>query len=252
MKKKFKKGEKVSFSYQGSPYRGVVARVKGRKRVIVTDTGEKLEVIVDILKHARDSVLILESRLDRSLRSTRTYGEMMIQALHAYDIEAVYEKVHTKDGLGRFIKEETRRSKSLRIIHIISHGKSSRDKKNTELHLTFETVDLGKNLDIFDGLKGKIVIFSSCEIGYDTALLTKLVKRSKARAIFAYNKEVEDWYTNIVEFLVYDRLFNTPWSPRKIAEKVDLALKTAKIKPEAAYHSRKPVIVCVTKNGLFP
>ncbi len=252
MKNKFKKGEKVSFSYKGKIYRGVVTCARGKKRYIETDTGEKLEIVVNLLKRARDSVLILESRLDRSLKSTRTYGEMMVQALQAYNIEAVYEKIHTKQGLKRFIQEECRRRVTLRIIHIISHGLSSPGENNTKLELTFENIDLAGDSDIFEGLEGKIIIFSSCEVGRDIELLKKLVKESKARAVFAYNVEVEDWYTNIAEFLIYDRLFNTTWSPRKIAEKVALTLKTAGISPESAESAKKPVLVCVTKHGVFP
>lgn len=252
MKSKFNKGQKVSFTHKGKLYRGVVSGVKGRRRIIRTDNGEELNIIVNLLKRARDSVLILESRLDRSLRSTRTYGEMMVQALHAYNIEAIYEKIHTKQGLKRFIKEECRRRITLRIIHIISHGISSSKKNNTKLELTFENIDLKNDHNIFENLEGKIIIFSSCEVGRDIEVLKTLVKKSNARAIFAYNLEVEDWYTNIAEFLIYDRLFNTSWTPRKIAEKVARSLETAGIRPESGAHSKKPVLICVTKNGVFP
>ncbi|MBI5376519.1 MAG: hypothetical protein HZA77_13880 [Candidatus Schekmanbacteria bacterium] len=253
MKKKFYKGEKVSFVHEGTPYRGVVAGVSGKKRSIATDTGKKLAIFVELLKKAKDSVLILESRLDRSLRSERIYGEMMAQALHAYNIDVIYERVHTRYGFTRFLKEEINRNKSLRIIHIMSHGRINLKKKTTKLHFTFESLDLDRDAHVFkDLLEGKILIFSSCEVGNNTELLKKILKISKAQAIFAYRVEVEDWYTNIVEFLLYDRIFNTIWSPGKIAERVTSALKTAGIQPEAASSIKRPVLVCVTKNGVYP
>jgi len=68
---KHAKGDRVVFKVDGESHRGRVTQVLRATRRIVTDSGRRLIVPVVRLRRSPDRVLILEGRLDRSLRSSR-------------------------------------------------------------------------------------------------------------------------------------------------------------------------------------
>jgi len=240
---KFEKNDRVIFELGGKMHRGRVTKKLTRKRRVVTDSGRRVEVSLQKLKKSSDRVLILESRLDRSLKSTRIYGPMLQQWLSAYRVETLYERVHTIEDLRQFLRKEGSYV-ATRFIHIMGHGTDETGIGSATLDLTFEKLDLIENVDIFKGLRGKIIIFSCCEIGGDMRVMETIKKVSRAAAIIAYRRSVHDTETNLCEALLYDRLIKTRRSPKKIVESIDRALDEMGIRIGPG-RTKKPVMVCI-------
>lgn len=240
---KFGHNERVIFTWDGTQHRGRVTAVLPQTRRVVTDRGKRFNVPVRRLRPSPDRVLILETRLDRSLRSTRLYGQMFQQWLAAYRVDALYERVHTIEAMRGFLRQEGK-NVATRYIHIMGHGIDDRGKGKASLRLTFEKMDLAENADIFRDLDGKVIIFSCCDIGADRRVLEIVKEVSKASAVIGYRVEVEDWYTNLAEALLYERLINSSMHPRKAVELVGEILDQMGARLEGVI-TRKPVLVCV-------
>ena len=253
MSRKFQKGERVQFYQDGKWIKGKVTAVVGPSRRILTDHGPSERVSVSRLTKAKDSVLLLETRLEHALnKPDRNYTELFVRALRANLVDIHHEKVHTRQDLRNFLKEQTS-GKDIRFIHIIGHGKEADDKGPTRISLTFEDVDLKKNANLFRGLDGKIIIFSSCEIGRDREALLKILEKSSAQCIYAYNREVDDWYSIIVELLLYDRLINQPdWPPERVGREVQKSLNLLGVKPDGLrrWGLKSSALVWVTQKDL--
>jgi len=249
MSRKYQKGERVQFYRDGKWIKGKVTAVIGPSRRILTDHGQTGKVAVSRLAKAKDSVLLLETRLEYSLnKPDRQYADMFDRALRANLVDIRHERVHTRTDLRHFLQEQTK-SKDIRFIHIIGHGKEADDKGAARLCLTFEDVDLRKNANLFRGLAGRIIIFSSCEIGRDRRALLGILEKSGAQCIYAYNQEVDDWYSIIVELLLYDRLINQPdWPPERVGREVQRALNQLGVRPEE--RRRSSALVWVTHKDL--
>ncbi len=240
---KFDRNDRVMFRHDGQVHRAKVTQVTPHKRRVVTDSGKRLEVPVRRLRRSPDRVLILEARLDRGLNSPRAYGPMMQQWLYAYDVVALYEKVHTVEAMRRFLRREGK-NVTTRFVHIMAHGTDEPGTGTAFIKLTFEKLDLVKDAKVFAGLKGKIIIFSCCEVGADTRAMEAVKEASGAKAIIGYRLPVEDWYTNLTEVLLYDRILSTAWSPKKAVQAVNKALSEAGVRARKRA-VRKPVLVCV-------
>ena len=239
----FEKNARVVFQLNGKQQRGRVTRVLPKWRRIVTDSGKRLRVSVRRLRSSPDRVLILETRLDRGLRSERAYGPMMQRWLSAYNVVALYERVHTVEGMRRFLRREGKNI-ATRFIHIMGHGVDEAGHGTATLRLTFDTLDLTKQADVFAGLDEKIIIFSCCELGGDLPALRAVKKASGAATVIAYRVGVEDWYTNLTEALIYDRLLWTNRPPHKVVRQVINLLERENIRLHLKI-TRKPVLVCV-------
>ena len=217
---KFNRDARVIFEHKGAKHRGKVTGVKSHARRIVTDSGKRMEIPVRRLKHSPDRALILETRLDRSLKSKRTYGPMLTQWLSAYGVEALYERVHTVEALRQFLRREGRNI-ATRFVHISGHGSDEPGIGTASLHLTFESLDLGKQADVFAGLDEKVIIFSCCEIGADRRVMETIKEASAAAGVIGYRVDVDDHYANLAEVMLFDRLINDPgMSPAKAVELV--------------------------------
>lgn len=240
---RFNINERVIFTYNGVRHRGKVTRVEPKKRRVVTDSGRRLVVPVRSLKRSPDRVLILETPLDRSLKSGRIYGPMMQQWLSALGVEALYERVHTVQDMRQFLQRDGRNA-STRFIHIMGHGTDGPGINGATLHLTFEPLNLREEAQIFQGLNGKIIIFSCCEIGANLRVLEDIKQASGAAGVIAYRIQVDDWYTNVAEGLLYERLVNTTCSPQAAVRLVSEAMRCLGTKV-AGIITRKPVLVCV-------
>ena len=239
-------GERVLFTHTGKRQRGRVTAVEKQNRRLVSDSGKRLVVPSRGMRPSPDRVLILETRLDRNLKkSKRIYGPMMQQWLQAMHVDALYERVHTMDDVKKFLQAEGK-NVATRIVHFMGHGKKDHGRGMASLHLTFEWIDLGDpdHLEIFRGLNGKVLIFSCCQVGADAEAMLAVKKISGAAAVIAYRKEVDDWYTNVAEGMLYERLINAPaLSPKKVVRLVTRAIDLLGIRlPDEV--TRKPVLVC--------
>ena len=95
-------------------------------------------------------------------------------------------------------------------------------------------------------LKGKIIIFSCCEIGNDIKAMEEIKQISQASAVISYRKSVLDAYTNLTEVLLYDRLINTRKHPRIIVDQVERLIRKLGIRFTDIHEKVwKPVLVCV-------
>jgi hypothetical protein len=167
---------------------------------------------------------------------------MMKQWLSAYDVEALYEKVHTVEAMHRFLDQEGHNI-ATRFIHIMAHGLDGEGAGTATLHLTFDELDLYNQADVFAGLEGKVIILSCCEVGSDSRVMRRLKKVSGAMAVIGYRLPVDDWYTNLVEVLLYDRLINSNMPPDKAVKLAIDALDKMGTQLEGSV-AKKPVLVC--------
>lgn len=236
---RFDEGTRVIYKKDGKERRGTVTGKLSGKRRIVTDSGKRDVVLLNKLKYSPDRVLLLETRLGRSLKSKRTYGPMMQRWLDAYGVDVLYERVHTVVAMRGFLRSEGKNI-ATRFIHVMGHGTDEKGRGTATFHLTFDKLDLVKQADVFKGLRGKIIIFSCCEIGKDRKVLETIKKASGAKAIIAYRNDVSDTDTNLCEVLLYDRLIETRMSPKKVVESVMRALDGLGIRGK-----KKPKLVCV-------
>ena len=78
--------------------------------------------------------------------------------------------------------------------------------------------------------KGKVILFSSCEIGRLEKTMRRIVKEAQLAGIIAYRAEVTDTFANLAETMIYHRLILSSDSPRKIVKDVNSALKTLGVK----------------------
>jgi hypothetical protein len=239
---KYSVNDRVIFTRDGTRQRGRVTKVLPHARRVVTDSGRRLEVSVRRLQRSPDRALILETRLDRSLKSPREYAHMMERWLSAYGIDAVHEKVHTVEDMRHFLRREGQ-NVATRFVHIIGHGTDDPGARTAKLSLTFEDLDLAEQADVFAGLEGKILIFSCCEIGADHRALETVRNVSGAAAVIAYRVTVDDWYTNLAEALLYQLFIKTGLSPHSVVEKVCGLLDEMGARVSDLI-TRKPVLVC--------
>ncbi len=101
---------------------------------------------------------------------------MLQQWLSAYRVEALYERGHSIADLERFLRREGR-DVGTRFIYITCHGEDLRGCGTAKLLLTFEKVDLVKDCKIFEGLDGKVLIFSCYEVGNDQPLVAAYMQQ---------------------------------------------------------------------------
>ncbi len=231
--KKFGVSSRVIFEFEGVRHRGRVTQVLRGSRRIVTDSGRRVQVPVRRLKASPDRVLVLEARLDRSLRSRRQYASMLLQWLAAYGVEVLHERVHTVEDLRRFVRREGKRVDT-RFVHVISHGAPRQRGEGAKLHLTFESLDLAKEADVFQGLRGKILVFSCCSVGSDHRAMEAVKEASEAAAVISYRVPVEDSYTNLHEVLLYHRILTTTRNPLSAARDVADLLYGFDVRPREA------------------
>ena len=91
-------------------------------------------------------------------------------------------------------------------------------------------MDLHRDAGIFRGLDGKVLIFSSCDIGADRPAMERILEFSRARAVIAYTKEIEDAYSYLAESLLYGLLLDSGLSPAEIVKRVRIALRKIRVR----------------------
>ena len=243
MAKKHPVGSRVVFRDGTVERRGRVTAERRALREVFTDAGVTVEAPVKALRATADRVLILEGRLDSDLRSRRIYGPLMRRFLSAYDVEAMYERVHTKEDLRRFLTRHAR-SAGYRFIHLICHGEDPKGPNSAHLVLTFDKVILPADASIFEKLNEKILIFSCCKIGADKPALMAVKEASGAAAVIAYRRSVYDNYALLAESLFYDQVIERGQTPQRAVERVCKALRDIGCKHLDEKETR-PVMVCI-------
>jgi len=150
-------------------------------------------------------VLLLETQLPARLAaSTRRQIPFMQELLRPFKgLELISERVHSRTDLRKFL-DLARRDTRIRVVHIVSHGEYS--PKRPVIVLTGdEKINLGDSdgRRLFHDLRGKVILFSCCEVGDNDELMYSLLKTSNAKAIFAYTDTVTDAQALIIEALFY-------------------------------------------------
>lgn len=237
----FKKGDRVIVRWDGRRLGGRVSRVLSPWRYrVVTDQNRRLEVSRRQLARGRDDVLILETRLDPALHSRRQSGKFLREFLDSYGVATLYERVHTKKALEHFL-DRAKRNPNIPYIHFVAHGSV---KGRSRLRLTIEDVDLVREAGIFKGLDGKLLIFSSCDIGADRAAMERILEFSRARAIIGYTKEIDDAYSYLAESLMYGLIFDSQLSPRDVVQRVRGALRQIRLRRTTSAREVHSPLVC--------
>ena len=241
MNVRFERGARIVVRRDGRRLGGRISRVLSPWRYrVVTDQNRRLEALRRELTRGRNDVLILETRLDAALHSRRHSGTFLREFLDTYGVSALYERVHTKRDLERFLSL-ARRTPNIPYIHFVAHGSV---KERSRLRLTFEDVDLHREAGIFRELDGKILIFSSCDIGGDRQAMERILGFSRARAIIAYTKEIEDAYSYLAESLMYGLIFDSLLSPEKVVKRVGSALRQIRVRRTVNAREVHSPLVC--------
>ncbi len=237
----FEKGDRVIVKWHGRRLGARISRVESRWRYrVVTDQNRRLEVSRGHVTRGRDDVLILETRLDPGLHSARHSGTFLREFLLSYGVLALYERVHTKRDLEHFLTR-ARRNPNIPYVHFVAHGSV---KGRSRLRLTFEDVDLRREAGIFKGLDGKLLIFSSCDIGGDRGAMERILEFSRARAIIGYTKEIDDAYSYLAESLMYGLIFDSQLSPLEIVKRVRAALRQIRLRRTTTAREVHSPLVC--------
>lgn len=151
----------------------------------------------------------METHLDRTLSSERTQIDFMKAIFKNYKhIEFIAKEVHSRSDLMKFL-DFARKDKQVATVHIVGHGKVSRNK--CSLYLTMnEEIDLRKesNQKLFKNLNNRILFFSCCQIGSEVEIMQKILNYSKASAIFSYSDDIFDDQSFIIESLFYHLLIH--------------------------------------------
>ena len=214
----------------GCKRRGRVTAVGDKHRNVRTDDGYILKSVPVVrLRRARDDVLALETRLDVSLGSDRQDGPFFREFFKAYRQEYrarwLYEKVHNRDNLDRFLAKARVATSDFRWVHYMGHGKQL-GLRRCRLELTHGQVDLPEDASIFGGLTGRTIVLDCCDVGISPYVLYRILDASEAEAVFAYNGEVQDRQTRLAGSMLYDIMLTQPWvKPRAVAEMVNEALR---------------------------
>jgi hypothetical protein len=192
-----------------------------RNKVMVgvrVDAGGMVVVAKNRLRPALDQILILESRLDSSLRSGRQCGDLYASYLQrAHHIRPLYDRINTSADLNAVIGSH---ASNARIVVVSAHGIA--DKRGTRLELSRDDVYLRRDGRIvadqpwLQALSGKIVILSCCEIGSDGEALAEVAKRNRIEVLVAYADTVFDRFSIVAETSLLDRFITMPQHPQQL------------------------------------
>ena len=198
------------------------------------DAGGEVVLPKNRLRSAPSGVLILESRLDHSLRSTRGCGDLYATYLQqAHNIRPLYDRISTSSDLNAVTAAH---ASTCRIVLIACHGKA--DKAGTRLELSRDEVHLRRQGRIvadqpwLQSLAGKIVILSCCEVGSDTEALSEISRRNRLEMLVAYADAVYDRFAILGDLMVLDRVIADGRNPQQL---VAHARDTAKILHRQGY-----------------
>jgi hypothetical protein len=152
----------------------------------------------------KQKILFLETKLDPKPSSNRNSIDFMKSFFKTQDdIDFESETIHSKVDLLKFLVD-AKKYKNLIATHISAHGKGSKNicslifTKNEEIDLT-----KSENQKIFQDLNSRILFFSCCQIGRNADVMNKILKLSKAEAIFSYSDDVNDDQTFLIESIFY-------------------------------------------------
>lgn len=155
----------------------------------------------------KQKILFLETKLDPKPGSNRNSIDFMKSFFKTQDdIEFESETIHSKVDLIKFLVG-AKKYKNLIATHISAHGIGSKNKCSL-IFTNNEEIDLTKteNQKIFQDLDSRILFFSCCHIGKNADVMTKILKLSKADAIFSYSDIVHDDQTFLIESMFYHLL----------------------------------------------
>lgn len=156
---------------------------------------------------SKDKILFLETKLDKRPSCERSSIGFMESFFKKYDfIDFKPEMIHSRVDLSKFLDEARKYDNSI-VVHISAHGKGSKNKCSLIL-TNGEEIDLTKmeNQKIFKNLNCRVLFFSCCQIGRNVDVMNKILKISKAEAIFAYSDDIDDDQTFLIEPLFYHLL----------------------------------------------
>ena len=159
-------------------------------------------------KHRKERVMFLETQMHEKLSEPNVQIDFMKAFLKNYTkVELIAHEVHSRSSLKKFM-DIARKDSRVKIIHFSAHGNICGSKCNMIL-TGDENVDLSKseNISLFRDLKNMVIFFSCCQIGDDKEIMKKILKRSKAKAIFSYSDDVYNEQAFVIESLFYHLVY---------------------------------------------
>ncbi|MDO8749722.1 MAG: hypothetical protein Q7K03_01050 [Dehalococcoidia bacterium] len=157
------------------------------------------------------NILVLESQLDKDLRSSRSQKEFMRLLGQTFSgLSVFHREIHSFADLEHFIGEA--RKYKCDLIHYIGHGDIDQDgaflRLTNDDTIKLSTAQPKMGLRVFHDLRDVVLLFSCCGVGDDEKSLLKLKQVSGARAIFAYRtKTVYDYQAFLTDSMLYQLLY---------------------------------------------
>ncbi|MBI4310446.1 MAG: hypothetical protein HY681_01585 [Chloroflexi bacterium] len=153
-------------------------------------------------------VLVLETQLDAdptSLRSQKEFMRILGTAYAHRGLEVSTKEVHSRADFLFFL--ELARRNAYYMVHFVGHG--NKTSKDTSIRFSNgESLILsGSDVSVFKDLNVPILIFSCCSVGKDQETIDQLMRRSGAKAVFAYAVTLYDYQAFIIDSMIYHLLF---------------------------------------------
>lgn len=201
----FDKGHRVVFSIDDVPMRGTVSAYNGAHLRIVGVDGRQFTtkrseqgcfVVKDSIEHERFGVFVFDTALDDDDTASRQSASFWKEFCTSSGWDFQYERIHSMSDLKFFLVD---RKISHPVIIFNGHGeKDSGWKLSNGDKLNDKTFDFEPN----NHNKGKIVIFSACEVGSNKYMSDQLKDKFCAEALYAYNCVVFDSMCFLIESLL--------------------------------------------------
>ncbi len=189
-----------------------------------------------------EKILLLESPLDQNRDPTqrRGQGQAMSEVMKAWGCSDLFEYEGGVINAEALIDHLKRVSKKVGLVHLVGHGESRGRPRFLLVPSASrypQWLDLSRQGDrrILRPLKGRVLMFSCCDLGKETCAssMKRLLSEAGLKALIAYRKAITDDQATFVDSLFYYawvqwrrlRLEEPPWKdPSALAERVKWAL----------------------------
>ncbi|WP_370391076.1 DUF6642 family protein [uncultured Winogradskyella sp.] len=149
------------------------------------------------------NIFALEGEWDNRLDSKDTVKSALTFLNQIYDIDIIFRKVNTEEGLIGYLKEACRPSyKKYGIILLAFHG----TKQGLELFKN-NSIELLALAEYCKGLfNDKIIHFSSCSTAGDTERFKEFKAITEAKAVMGYSKNVSFLESTLFDIALLQKL----------------------------------------------
>jgi hypothetical protein len=216
-------GDAVRFKdARGQPGRGLITQKSGKTVRVVDDqgrqyttspTGRGVKIRFKSVKPVWAGVFLFDTQLTPGFRSQRRGEVFWREYCRHAEWTFGYERVHSLNDLSYFLEKRTIKEHIL-IFNGHGSGRSGWQLSNGQC-LNGES-----DLAVSAANRGKVVIFSACNIGANRGLCVALREKLGASDVVAYRARINDDMAFIAEPMLI-HLLNAEYKPGKVAHLVE-------------------------------